>query len=131
MPRTRTLPDGSQRGHRHDALCWLTAGCNTATAAVPPPSTMRPAQGRGLARGARTAREGREFRGVERPPDGWYLWIMPAIPLLASLLDIALPGWRALGRRSWCRKQRSRMRALDPKILWLHDGEKMPGGPDR
>jgi hypothetical protein len=45
--------------------------------------------------------------------------------LVASLLTTAIPGWRALGRRSWCRKQRSRLRALD-RILWLHDGEKMP-----
>jgi hypothetical protein len=46
--------------------------------------------------------------------------------LVASLLTIAIPGWRAFGRRSWCRKQRSRLRALDRKIVWVHDGEKMP-----
>jgi hypothetical protein len=46
--------------------------------------------------------------------------------LIASLLETAIPGWRALGRRSWCRKQRSRLRARDRNILWLHDGEKMP-----
>lgn len=44
---------------------------------------------------------------------------------VTSLLAIAIPGWRALGRRSWCRKQRSRLR-LERRILWLHDGEKMP-----
>jgi hypothetical protein len=47
-------------------------------------------------------------------------------PLLTSLLTTAIPGWRALGRRSWCSKQRSRLRGLDPKIVWLHDGEKIP-----
>jgi hypothetical protein len=46
--------------------------------------------------------------------------------LIASLLASAIPGLRALGRRSWCSKQRSRLRELDRKILWLHDGEKMP-----
>ena len=50
---------------------------------------------------------------------------MPA--LIVSLLTLAMPGWRALGRGSWCREQRSRLRALDRKVLWLHDGEKMPG----
>jgi hypothetical protein len=45
---------------------------------------------------------------------------------VASLLEIAVPGWRALGRRSWCRKQRSRLHALDRRIVWIHDGEKMP-----
>jgi hypothetical protein len=46
--------------------------------------------------------------------------------LFTSLLATAFPGWRALGRRSWCRKQRSRLRAQNRKIVWLHDGEKMP-----
>jgi hypothetical protein len=45
--------------------------------------------------------------------------------LLVSLLTTAIPGWRALGRRSWCSKQRSRLLG-HPKIVWLHDGEKMP-----
>jgi hypothetical protein len=44
----------------------------------------------------------------------------------AALLAIAIPGWRELGRRSWCAKQRSRLRALDPRVVWVHDGERMP-----
>lgn len=47
---------------------------------------------------------------------------------LAGLLANAIPGWRELARRSWCTKQRSRLHALDPKrkVVWVHDGEKMP-----
>lgn len=43
-----------------------------------------------------------------------------------SLLTIAFPGWRAVGRRAWCRRQRRRLRAVGRKAVWLHDGEKMP-----
>ena len=43
-----------------------------------------------------------------------------------ALLANAIPGWRELARRSWCAKQQSRLRARDPKVVWVHDGEKMP-----
>lgn len=46
--------------------------------------------------------------------------------LLVSLITTAVPGWRALGRRSWCRKRRGRLRGLASEIVWIHDGEKMP-----
>jgi hypothetical protein len=45
---------------------------------------------------------------------------------VAALLANAIPGWRELARRSWCVKQRSRLRALDPRVVWVHDGEKVP-----
>lgn len=45
---------------------------------------------------------------------------------VAALLEIAILGWRELGRRSWCTKQRSRLRALDRRVVSVHDGEKMP-----
>ncbi len=44
---------------------------------------------------------------------------------VAALLANAMPGWRSLGRRSWCAKQRSRLHA-HPRIVWVHDGEKVP-----
>jgi hypothetical protein len=44
---------------------------------------------------------------------------------VAALLANAMPGWRSLGRRSWCTKQRSTLRS-HKKIVWLHDGEKVP-----
>ncbi len=51
---------------------------------------------------------------------------MTVTAFVAALLASAIPGWRTLARRSWCTKQRSRLRALDRKIVWVHDGEKMP-----
>jgi len=51
---------------------------------------------------------------------------MTASAFIAALLTNAIPGWRKLGRRAWCTKQRSRLRLLDRKIVWVHDGEKMP-----
>jgi hypothetical protein len=53
-----------------------------------------------------------------------YEWWMNAF--IAVLLMNAIPGWRELSRRSWCTKQRSRLRSPDRKIVWVHDGEKMP-----
>jgi hypothetical protein len=44
---------------------------------------------------------------------------------VAALLANAMPGWRSFGRRSWCTKQRSRLRAQS-RVVWLHDGEKVP-----
>jgi hypothetical protein len=44
---------------------------------------------------------------------------------VAALLANAMPGWRSLGRRSWCTKQRIKLRA-HKTIVWLHDGEKVP-----
>jgi hypothetical protein len=46
--------------------------------------------------------------------------------LIAALLAGAIPGWRALSRRAWCAKQRSLLRTLDPRVVWVHDGGKMP-----
>ena len=51
---------------------------------------------------------------------------MTARALLAVVLTNLVPGWRALARRSWCAKQRDRLRTLDRTIVWIHDGEKMP-----
>jgi hypothetical protein len=51
---------------------------------------------------------------------------MTGTAFAASLLAIAIPGWRQWARRSWCAKQRSRLHALDRRIVWVHDGEKMP-----
>jgi hypothetical protein len=47
-------------------------------------------------------------------------------PLLVSLITNAIRGWRAIGRRSWCSKQQALLSAPGRKVLWLHDGEKMP-----
>lgn len=53
---------------------------------------------------------------------------MTAAAFVDALLATAIPGWRELARRIWCAQQRDRLRALDPrrKVLWVHDGEKMP-----
>ena len=45
--------------------------------------------------------------------------------LITALLASAIPGWRTLTRRSWCARQRTRLRALDRKVVWVHDGEKI------
>ena len=50
---------------------------------------------------------------------------MTLTAFVAALLG-SVPGWRELARRSWCTKQRTCLRALDRKVVWLHDGEKMP-----
>lgn len=50
---------------------------------------------------------------------------MTVTAFLAELLTTAIPGWRTLARRSWCRKQRRRLRAHDREIVWVHDGQKM------
>jgi hypothetical protein len=41
-------------------------------------------------------------------------------------LEIAIPGWRRLTRRWWCAEQRSRLRLLDPRVVWVRDGERVP-----
>lgn len=51
---------------------------------------------------------------------------MTVTAFVAALLATAIPGWRDLGRRSWCAEQRSRLHALAPRVVWVHDGEKMP-----
>ncbi len=51
---------------------------------------------------------------------------MTMTAFLDALLATVIPGWRALGRLSWCTKQRSRARAIAPRVVWVHDGEKMP-----
>ncbi len=51
---------------------------------------------------------------------------MTLTALVGAVLTIAIPGWRKLGRRSWCTKQRTRLRTFDRKVVWVHDGEKMP-----
>ena len=43
-----------------------------------------------------------------------------------ELLASAIPGLRSLTRRSWCSRQRTRLRGQHPKVVWVHDGEKMP-----
>ncbi len=48
------------------------------------------------------------------------------LPAFVARLASAIPVWRELARRSWCTKQRDRLRALDPRVVWVHDGEKMP-----
>jgi hypothetical protein len=45
---------------------------------------------------------------------------------VAALLANAIPGWRSLGRRRWCMKQRSCLHASDRNVVWVHDGAKMP-----
>lgn len=50
---------------------------------------------------------------------------MTVTAFVAALLS-AIPGWRKLARRSWCTKQQSSLRAVGRKVVWLHDGEKMP-----
>jgi len=50
---------------------------------------------------------------------------MTVAAFIAALTN-AIPGLRELSRRSWCTKQRSRLRTLDRKIVWVHDGEKVP-----
>jgi hypothetical protein len=49
---------------------------------------------------------------------------MSTSTFVASLL-LAIPGLRALARRSWCAKQRLRLRTKAPRVVWVHDGEKM------
>jgi hypothetical protein len=51
---------------------------------------------------------------------------MTVAALVAAVLVRAIPGWRKLARRSWCAKQRSRLAEVQPRVLWVHDGEKMP-----
>lgn len=53
---------------------------------------------------------------------------MTGTAFVAALLATAIPGWHELARRVWCAQQRSRLRALEPrrKVVWVHDGEKMP-----
>lgn len=53
---------------------------------------------------------------------------MSVTALVAALLANAIPGWHGLARRSWCTKQRRRLRSLDPRqrVLWVHDGDKVP-----
>jgi hypothetical protein len=46
--------------------------------------------------------------------------------LIHALLSTAIPGWRLLARRWWCSEQRSRLRTLDTKVVWVHDGDKVP-----
>jgi len=45
---------------------------------------------------------------------------------LAIALASAIPGWRQMTRRWWCAEQRSRLRLLDPRVVWVRDGEKVP-----
>lgn len=60
------------------------------------------------------------MRGRPEPPR------VTLTALVDALLAVAIPGWRALTRRSWCARQRSLVHALDPRVVWVHDGEKMP-----
>jgi len=50
---------------------------------------------------------------------------MTATALVAALL-VRLPGCRELARRSWCARQRTRLSGPDARVVWVHDGEKMP-----
>ncbi len=47
-------------------------------------------------------------------------------PRLARALESFIPGWRQLARRWWCAEQRGRLRLLDPRVVWVRDGEKVP-----
>jgi hypothetical protein len=51
---------------------------------------------------------------------------MSPTAFLESVLNIAVPGWRGWGRRSWCMKQRRHLSARARRVVWVHDGEKMP-----
>jgi hypothetical protein len=51
---------------------------------------------------------------------------MTVTALVEAFLTIAFPGWRAIGRRGWCTRQQRRLHALDRRVVWVHDGEKMP-----
>jgi hypothetical protein len=51
---------------------------------------------------------------------------MTVSALVAILVTNAFPGWRSFGRRSWCTEQRRRLHARGRRVLWVHDGEKMP-----
>jgi hypothetical protein len=46
--------------------------------------------------------------------------------LLSAVLTVAIPGWRRLARRTWCARQRTRLGAPGGRVVWVHDGEKMP-----
>ncbi|HEX9052213.1 MAG TPA: hypothetical protein VF841_16915 [Anaeromyxobacter sp.] len=43
-----------------------------------------------------------------------------------SAVAAAVPGVRRLARRAWCARQRTRLDARAPRVVWVHDGEKMP-----
>ena len=45
--------------------------------------------------------------------------------LLARIAN-ATPVLRELARRSWCTEQQTRLRDQDRRVVWVHDGEKMP-----
>ena len=45
---------------------------------------------------------------------------------LAGLLANLVPGLGRLARRWWCGQQRSRLRVLDPSVVWVRDGDKVP-----
>jgi hypothetical protein len=46
-------------------------------------------------------------------------------PLAGSLANL-IPGLRRLARRWWCKQQRTRLQALDPGVVWVRDGDKVP-----
>jgi hypothetical protein len=45
---------------------------------------------------------------------------------LVAALVAAIPGLRTLARRSWCAKQRFRLRSDARRVVWVRDEEKMP-----
>lgn len=50
---------------------------------------------------------------------------MTAGALVAAML-VRIPGLRELARRSWCAEQRGRLHGSEARVVWVHDGEKMP-----
>ncbi len=52
---------------------------------------------------------------------------VPALlSMLEGQLEKAIPGWAAWARWAWCRKQRRCLCAVGRKVLWVHDGDKVP-----
>ena len=47
-------------------------------------------------------------------------------PFLAGALASAIPGWRLVARRRWCTEQRGRLLRIDPRVVWVRDGDKVP-----
>ena len=51
---------------------------------------------------------------------------MTVSALLLALLARAVPGWTRRARRAWCEGQQGRLREVEPRVVWVRDGEKMP-----
>ena len=51
---------------------------------------------------------------------------MTVSAFVAAFADDAFPGWRSLRRAGRGAEARCRLHALDRRVVWVHDGEKMP-----